>query len=289
MNGKISRRQFLRTAGLAGGTLVAGYAFGIEPNLPRVSRLDFRSDGAAPGCRLRLVQLSDLHLGHVGALERETARLVRELRPDLVVITGDVCNRPQDLESFDAFLSLLRDAAPVYGVTGNWEYRAGLDLTKLDGIYRRHRGRLLINESTALRHAGADLLLTGLDQKSPHYGKAVQGTVSSGNHLVLTHPPAVRDRLAAQLKGTPAPPPQLMLAGHTHGGQVTLFGYAPIRPTGSGRYTHGWYDGPGPRLYVSRGIGTTALPVRFMAPPEIVCIDWQLRPRDTGVNWSPSR
>ena len=286
MNRKISRRQFLLTVG---GTLVTGYAFGIEPNLPLVSRLDFRSDGAAPDCRLRLVQLSDLHLGHVGTLERETARKVRELRPDLIVITGDACNRPQDLEQFDAFLALLGDAAPVYGVPGNWEYRAQLDLAKLDGIYRKNRGRLLINESTTIRHAGAGLLLTGLDQARPDFRKAVQGAVSGGNHLVLAHLPSVRDRLATQLKDQPLPSPQLMLAGHTHGGQVTLCGYAPYRPTGSGRYTHGWYDGPGPKLYVSRGIGTTAIPVRFMAPPEIVCIDWQLRPSDAGPVGGASR
>ena len=289
MNGKISRRQFLRTAGLAGGTMVAGYAFGIEPNLPQVSRLAFHSDGASPDCRLRLAQISDLHLGRVGVLERETARKVRELRPDLIVITGEVCNRPEDLEQFDSFLTLLRDEAPIYGVPGNWEYRAELDLKQLNDIYRRHRGRLLINETTTLRLSGAELVITGLDLAKPDLGAVVRGAVTNGNHLVLAHLPVCRDKLIAKLKKHPGVSPQLMLAGHTHGGQVTLFGFAPVRPTGSGRYTQGWYDGASPKLYVSRGIGTTALPVRFMAPPEIVCIDWQLRKPDAATDGGASR
>ena len=62
-----------------------------------------------------------------------------------------------------------------------------------------------------------------------------------------------------------------MLSGHTHGGQVAIAGWAPVRPPGSGRYVRGWYDdGDGPPMYVSRGIGTVAmLPLRFGAVPEV--------------------
>jgi predicted MPP superfamily phosphohydrolase len=61
-----------------------------------------------------------------------------------------------------------------------------------------------------------------------------------------------------------------MLSGHTHGGQVTVGGWAPLVPPGSGRYVRGWFRGDGaPPLYVSRGIGTSVLPIRFGATPEL--------------------
>lgn len=62
----------------------------------------------------------------------------------------------------------------------------------------------------------------------------------------------------------------LMLSGHTHGGQIAVGGWAPLVPPGSGRYVRGWFRGDGaPPLYVSRGIGTSVLPLRFGATPEL--------------------
>jgi uncharacterized protein len=66
-----------------------------------------------------------------------------------------------------------------------------------------------------------------------------------------------------------------VLSGHTHGGQVAPFGLATILPRGCGRYVAGWYrDEGGPPMYVSRGIGTSLVPVRIGATPELVVIDW---------------
>ncbi len=60
-----------------------------------------------------------------------------------------------------------------------------------------------------------------------------------------------------------------MLSGHTHGGQLSLFGFAPLRPNGSGRYVSGWYRDGAIALYVSRGLGVSILPVRIGVVPEI--------------------
>ena len=65
----------------------------------------------------------------------------------------------------------------------------------------------------------------------------------------------------------------LCLSGHTHGGQVAFMGWAPLRPAGSGRFVQGFYEVPGCRLYVSRGVGTSILPIRWGAPPEIAVFD----------------
>ena len=65
----------------------------------------------------------------------------------------------------------------------------------------------------------------------------------------------------------------LCLSGHTHGGQITFAGWAPFRPVGSGHFVRGFYDVPGCRLYVSRGLGTSVLPFRWGSAPEIAVFD----------------
>ena len=70
-----------------------------------------------------------------------------------------------------------------------------------------------------------------------------------------------------------SPPLSLCLSGHTHGGQIALAGWAPFRPVGSGRFVAGFYDVPGCRLYVSRGVGTSVLPLRWGAAPEVAVFD----------------
>lgn len=65
----------------------------------------------------------------------------------------------------------------------------------------------------------------------------------------------------------------LCLAGHTHGGQLALGGWTPYIPVGSGRFVAGFYDVPGCRLFVSLGVGTSVLPIRFGAPAEVVVFD----------------
>jgi predicted MPP superfamily phosphohydrolase len=67
-----------------------------------------------------------------------------------------------------------------------------------------------------------------------------------------------------------------MLSGHTHGGQIAPFGVALKLPHGSGGYVAGWYRGDGVPLYVSRGIGTSLVPIRIGATPELAQFDWSL-------------
>ena len=65
----------------------------------------------------------------------------------------------------------------------------------------------------------------------------------------------------------------MVLSGHTHGGQITFLGIAPFKPQGSGKYLKGWYKKSGPKMYISKGIGTSILPIRFGARAEMVQID----------------
>ncbi len=266
----MTRRQFL--AALAGGAFaVSGVdAFAIEPGRLTVTSHEF---GSGDGPLLRLVQLTDLHLHGVGDHETEVAEAVRRLDPDLILCTGDMIEREEDLDLLHAFLELLDPRTPKLGIYGNWERWAEIEPDRLARVYREHGGRLLVNETSLGTHEGRTYAITGLDdlvRGSPDLEGATAGVDPGPNHLLLEHCPAFRDAIP---EGSGL---AWMIAGHTHGGQVTLFGWAPFRPRGSGRYVEGWYRDAAPAMYVCRGIGTVGIPARFFAPPEVAAFDWSL-------------
>lgn len=305
----MSRRRFLAAVGVA-GTGVAADAFWVEPNRLTVTRHAVAppAGGPTPGPTVRLVQLADLHLQRVGRHERRIAGAVRTLAPSLILLTGDAIDRADRLGTLDAFLGLLDAGTPKYAVLGNWEYFSGVGRLALERVYGRHGCRLLVNESVVHRHAGADLLITGLDDLlagQPSLGASLRGHAPLAHHVVLAHCPLQRDYLRGRLPARPwmaSPPPpepdgaalvahapRLVLSGHTHGGQVNLLGYCPWRPWGSGPYVSGWYasrdPGRAPDLYVSRGLGTADLPARFGASPELPCFDWHLAAPSLAAEW----
>jgi len=266
----MTRRRFL--AALAGGAFVASGvdAFAIEPGRVTVTRHEF---GSGDGPVLRLVQLTDLHLHEVGAHEAEVAGAVRRLEPDLILCTGDMIEREEDLDLLDAFLGLLDLDTRKLGIYGNWERWAEIEPDRLAQVYAGHNGRLLVNDAFAGTHEGRSYAIIGLDdlvRGHPDLEVATAAVDPGPNHLLLEHCPAFRDEIP---EGSG---PAWVIAGHTHGGQITLLGWAPFRPRGSGRYVAGWYRDRAPAMYVCRGIGTVGIPARFFAAPEVAAFDWRL-------------
>ena len=267
----LTRRRFISTALAAGAGVGAANAFGIQPNRVTITR---HRIGPADGRTIRAVQLTDLHLRDVGFHEHRIARAVAELRPDLLLLTGDSIDRRDRLPQLADFLAELPASTHALAILGNWEHWAGVDLRALDTVDGRRGIQLLRNESVALSFPAGQLLVTGLDDLvggRPDAGVAMRGVVPAVTHLLLAHCPAQRDMIG-NLR------PNLVLSGHTHGGQVRIAGWAPFVPQGSGRYLSGWYRGGGPDLYVSRGLGTSVVPARIGAPPEIAVFDWSLAP-----------
>ena len=131
----------------------------------------------------------------------------------------------------------------------------------------RAQGRIAVAQDAAGR-AAARLQAVA---RGHHARDALRGVPETQDQLLLAHCPQYRDALP----DASAPgwfQPAHMLSGHTHGGQVTLFGIPLFLPRGSGRYLKGWYhdqDGTLPALYVSRGLGMSGLPIRFWAAPEL--------------------
>ena len=126
---------------------MAGYAFLIEPAWVEITQHPIGAGSI--GVRIRLVQLSDLHLQEIGRTETNTLAAVKDIAPDVILLTGDVIDRPDTLPVLDAYLAKL-DAPVKLAVLGNWEYWGAVDQGELRKIYERHGVRLLINECIQL-------------------------------------------------------------------------------------------------------------------------------------------
>jgi predicted MPP superfamily phosphohydrolase len=269
----MTRRRFLTTLSIAGiGSVLGVEGLVLGPHRLTITRHHVRSPGAASGPRLRIAQLTDLHLRGLGGYQERIAAEVNALSADVVVLTGDSIDQQKRLSALGTFLGWL-ESPYKYAILGNWErwiFRE--DIRSLETVYTAHDTRLLVNESVEHEHRGRSLLITGLDDYvggEADYQSAIRDHAAPANHLLLQHCPEFRDHLDPATRN-----PDLMLAGHTHGGQVQVLGFAPVRPRGSGRYVQGWYRDREPHLYVSPGLGTVVIPVRLGAPPEIAVFDW---------------
>lgn len=255
------------------------YAFIIEPNRFVVTHHQLNQQFVSETNSFKVVQISDLHLKQFNNRSRHIAEQINKLDPDIILFTGDSIDKVKQIDGFERFLSLLNKQTAKYAIIGNWEYWAGIDLKRLAQIYATYNCRLLINESILHKYGDHTILITGLDDLvgNPDLIKSLQGVRPQPNHLLLAHSPAYRDLFSSdELAKIRQYKPQYMLSGHTHGGQISLFGFTPLRPNGSGRYVSGWYRDGAMALYVSRGLGVSVLPVRIGVVPEISYFEWFL-------------
>ena len=276
----LSRRTLLRNACIVAGAVPLAAAVDGVAITPRRLEASHHTFGQAiTPDRLRIVQVSDLHVHGIGTLERQLFEQLHEAQADLIVITGDSIDRSDSLPLLDTLLGEFPRSPRVLAILGNWEYRSGIGPEQFARTYARHGIELLVNRSIEVEHRGRTIRVTGLDDilfSRPEAATAIGNGRPLDHHLVLTHCPVSRDTLGLP----PEHAASLVLSGHTHGGQVAPFGVATILPPGSGRYVAGWYRDAGkPPLYVSRGIGTSGLPIRIGATPELVQIDWELEAR----------
>lgn len=263
----LSRRRFLLGGtALIGGLLTADVTL-RQPWSLHIERHRLRSDKVPRGKAIRLVQLSDLHLRKPEGYFDRVAKAVASLRPDCILLTGDYLEESRNLEGVLKFLRLLEAPAGIFAVQGNWEYWARLEGENLRRQFTRADVKLLINRREDIRVKGVPLSIIGLDYPSPadQVSRLVKNTDPDRYNLMLSHVPAFdHGRLDGRI--------DLILAGHTHGGQVRLPLLPPLYlPRFSGPFVAGFYRAGRDRipLYVSRGLGTSMLPVRFMCPPEI--------------------
>lgn len=217
---------------------------------------------------LRLVQLTDIHHGLYLPLERveEAVELANHLEPDLVALTGDfVSNSPNYIEPVARALAGLRAPLGVFAVLGNHDYRVGAE--RVAAALARHGIEVLRNRYACVSRDSASLFVVGVDDvryREDNLRQALAGISPAATTLLLCHNPAILPAAAAS--GI-----QLVLSGHTHGGQI---GLPRLRRLAAARgvrlpLAHGWQELNGTQLYISRGLGTVILPIRFRCPAEI--------------------
>jgi len=265
---KISRRQFLAGVGAAGAA-VAADAFGFEAHRVLLSRHEVRLAGLPSGLDgLRIALVSDVHFpGNQRAARAALEHLHRE-RPDIVLLTGDMTESQEAMKQVRSFAGDARGGRATVALLGNWEHHIGAVGNPARETYRSAGVDLLVNQARTVDVAGVPLTLVGLDDPvlgNPDISKAREGIVQGSTEIWLVHAPGIADDLPAMTSARPS----LLLAGHTHGGQIRIPFLPPVKPTGAGRFLEGWYYDTLAPLYVSRGVGTTEIPARFRCPAEL--------------------
>lgn len=138
----------------------------------------------------------------------------------------------------------------------------------------RPDGRFLLNERWTFKHGGRTVEVVALDDFTAGHPDLQQLSpdTSANVSLLVQHSPGFFDiaEVGQRMRNGRF---ELCLSGHAHGGQIAFRGWAPFRPVGSGRFVAGFYNMPGCRLFVSKGVGTSVLPMRWGAAPEVIVFD----------------
>jgi uncharacterized protein len=230
----------------------------------------------------RIAQLSDLHISPFMTADqlRRCVAMTNGAKADLIVMTGDYITwDPEAQADVVEALAGLRAPYGVFGCLGNHE-EEGLTEDSITRLFAAHGVRMLREESVPIRVRGETINLMGIDCPRSLSNEEAEARRDLSRRLqrlrvmpdtvniLLSHYPDVFDR-ASEL-GI-----DLTLAGHTHGGQLSLeFIHRGLSLAHFiSRYDSGWYEKAGSQLYVNRGIGTTGFPIRLGARPEITLLE----------------
>ncbi|MEA3249749.1 MAG: metallophosphoesterase [Patescibacteria group bacterium] len=246
--------------------LVIVYGSFIEPRMLAVRQQEVvLGDGDG---RLRMVLVSDTHLGryrHHDWMDKLVDR-VNLIEPDVVVLLGDIVDQPTGLRDL-APLGRLESRFGMYAVLGNTDYSSGA-VSARHGI--ENYGEVLTNESVLLGDTG--VRLAGIDDiwyGTPDWDRAFADVQEDDVVILAAHNPDAVSR--AEYYGA-----DLVVAGHTHGGQIRLplIGPGVELPTEIGqRYDQGLFSFGQTRLYITSGAGESGPRARLLNPPEIVVLE----------------
>lgn len=276
----------LIAAGVGAGLLA--YASLVEPFAVQNVEVELdcpRLPAAFDGYRVLL--LSDFHARHLGLRERRILEMVSRLpEHDLIAICGDLIHTPRGMDGMLRFVGQLHARDAVVATFGNSEHKNGVVPHILARRLTEVGVKMLINTSIAIERSGAHICIAGVDDPVSYHDDidaALEDVPKERFKLLLMHTP---DSVGlAVARGV-----DVILSGHTHGGQVQLpIVGAPFTHSLHGRrMSHGLYRNrrlgnilgypPGrSQLYITRGIGISGLAVRFLCRPEITSITLRRR------------
>jgi predicted MPP superfamily phosphohydrolase len=255
---------------LIASLLIAGYGYGEARNI-RTERITIQSRKIPQSVRsLKIVQISDVHLGLIIRQERlgRILGIVKAANPDIFVATGDLVDG--QINGLPGLAEMFNEIRPPYGkfaITGNHEFYAGL--TQALSFTQKAGFTMLRGEAVTV---GGLLNIAGVDDpagrnlglaKDVNEKEMLSGLPREHFTLLLKHRPLVDKEAAGQF--------DLQLSGHVHKGQIFPFSIATrlYYPVESGLAE----IAGGSQLYVSRGTGTWGPPIRFLSPPEVTIIE----------------
>lgn len=267
-----TRRNFIGTSVL-GGAGAFSYARWVEPNRISVTEKELTLPQLPPALDgLVVAQLTDIHFNPEKDEEliSEAVARVNAANPDIIALTGDyVTNDNTVFSPLMSLLAKLKAKHGIYGVMGNHDgwtdgtnfYRKGFEAAGME---------FLVNQGTSIQIRGEKLFIAGTDSI---WSGTVDAPACWKGHtseavLALVHEPDVFDQLITDHRV------DLQLSGHTHGGQcrVPFIGYAPAKVRYGQNYIYGDYTKGDSQIFVSRGLGTVSIRVRFACAPEVAIL-----------------
>jgi uncharacterized protein len=275
---QVTRRALLLAGGgVMGSAFVVGYSTLVERrNFVLRSHKLFVPNLPPQLTGLRIVLLADLHCGPLnrpGDL-LPAIQMANGCKPDLVLMPGDFVHYSN--RYFDEAAELIASLQPripqgVFVTWGNHDYwnnvSRGIEVLPQSGCQLLTQRRLLVTANKELSDGGSGLWFCGLDdlwEGKPDLAAALHGIPHQQPRIVLSHNP---DTAELQPNGRV----DLMVSGHTHGGQVYIPGAGtPVVPSRYGqKYASGLVQAPGYPVYVTRGVGVGGVPIRLGVPPEV--------------------
>lgn len=247
-----------------------------------VSEYEYQSNSIPKNFKdFRILHVSDLHNKTFGSKQERLIKEVRKLNPDIIIVTGDLIDRRKfNLEAAMDFINGAVQIAPVYYVSGNHEAWSGKYL-QIKSTLEEAKVIVLDNKSVDLNIGDESIQILGVSDPDFQTDSYLEGTNSQdlidalenlstheGFKVLLTHRPelfSIYERYTIDLS----------FAGHAHGGQFRLPFIGGIIAPDQGffpTYTQGRHDRGESTLYVSRGLGNSIIPIRFMNPPELVVV-----------------
>lgn len=254
--------------------LIILYSTFVEPKLLRVISHDVLLS-KAQGEAIKVVQFSDTHIGDFFSIKdlKKVVDKINEQEADLVLFTGDLMDNAAtyegSLEEIASILSEIKANSGKYAVFGNRDYGGGAERF-YEELMTSAGFHVLLNEHETLTIKGTTLSLFGADDALIGYYdpvQTVQGIQDDHLNLLMLHEPDLADDFNHE-------PIDLIVAGHSHGGQVYLPFIGPLITTSlAEKYVRGFYDvSDNMRLYVDTGIGNTKVPFRLFNVPQITVL-----------------
>jgi hypothetical protein len=258
------RSLALNLAQAARSALTEPYMLTIEHHPIFLAKLPRAFDG------FRIVQLSDVHHSPFTSREQieRAVETANRLKPDLIALTGDYISHDRQYATPCAeLLGRLRAEYGVYAVLGNHDHWT--DAALITDLFRAEGINVLINQGMRFELRGAAFWLAGVDDTMvglEDLPLALAGSSDDEMKLLLAHNPIILRRAARA--GV-----DLVLSGHTHGGQVAIRSERGASARVRRRPIQGLCRQNGTQIYITRGLGTVILPIRYGCPPEVSLLE----------------